>query len=307
MPDHTARERRHGLAFGLGAYLIWGLFPLYWPLLEPAGPLEILANRIVWSFVFLLIVLLLRREWSWVRPLLGDRRRLLMLTAAAVTVSLNWGVYIYGVNSGQVVQTSLGYFINPLVSVVFGVVLLGEHLRRLQWVAVGLGAIAVVVLTLDYGHLPWIALVLAFSFGTYGLVKKKLSMGAVESLSVETAILVLPALAFLVWATVAGQSTLTTEGPAHASIMMTTGVVTAVPLLLFGAAALRVPLVWVGLMQYLAPVMQFAIGVGIDHEPMPASRWVGFLLVWGALAIVVVDSVRARTTRDTAALTPVME
>jgi chloramphenicol-sensitive protein RarD len=301
------QDRRHGLAFGLSAYLLWGLYPLYWPLLEPAGPMEILANRIVWSFAFLLAVLLLRRRWGWLRPLVRDRRRLLLLAAAAITVSLNWGVFIYGVNSGQVVQTSLGYFINPLVSVVFGAVLLGENLRRTQWMAVGLGALAVAVLSVDYGHLPWIALVLAFSFGTYGLVKKTLAMGSVDSLAVETALLFLPALGFLLWGLMGGQGTLATEGPAHASIMVTTGVVTAIPLLLFGAAATRVPLIWVGLMQYLAPVLQFVIGVAVYGEPMPTSRWVGFVLVWTALVVVVVDSLLSRGRFGREALTPAVE
>ncbi len=294
--------RRQGLVYGLGAYLLWGVFPLYFPLLEPTTPLEILAHRIVWSLLVLLVVLTVLGKWSWIRPLLRDRRRMWLLPAAAVTIALNWGVYIYGVNSDQVVQTSLGYFINPLVSVLFGVVLLGERLRRWQWAAVVLGAVAVVVLTIDYGGLPWIALTLAISFGTYGLLKKTLDMGAVESLSAETAILTPFAATYLAVLMVNGSSAMQTEGPDMVALLAALGVITAVPLLMFGAAATRIPLTWIGLLQYTAPVLQFLIGVLVYDEPMPASRWVGFALVWSALAVLAVDSViavrRGRRTVD---------
>jgi chloramphenicol-sensitive protein RarD len=286
-------ERRRGLVFGLGAYLLWGVFPLYFPLLEPTSPVEILAHRIVWSFLVLLVVLTVTRRWSWIPPLRSDRRRLLLLAAAAITIALNWGVYIYGVNSNQVVQTSLGYFINPLVSVLFGVLLLNERLRRPQWMAVGLGAIAVVVLTVDYGGLPWIALVLAFSFGTYGLIKKILDMGAVESLSTETALLTPVAAGYLGVVMINGTSGMLSEGPQMSLLLASTGLVTVVPLLLFGAAATRIPLTWIGLLQYTAPVLQFLIGVLVYDEPMPASRWVGFTLVWCALLMLAVDSAAA--------------
>lgn len=285
--------RRQGLLYGLGAYLLWGVFPLYFPLLEPTTPLEILAHRIVWSLLVLLVVLSVMGKWSWIRPLLADRRRLALLCGAAVTIALNWGVYIYGVNSDQVVQTSLGYFINPLVSVLFGVALLGERLRRWQWGAVALGAVAVVVLTIDYGGLPWIALTLAISFGTYGLIKKTLDMGAVESLSAETAILTPFAATYLVVLLVGGDSAMQTEGASMFALLASLGVVTAVPLLMFGAAATRIPLTWIGLLQYTAPVLQFLIGVVIYDEPMPASRWIGFALVWSALVILAVESVTA--------------
>ena len=286
-------ERRRGLIYGLSAYLLWGIFPLYFPLLEPTTPLEILAHRIVWSLVFLLIVLAVSGRWSWIRPLLRDRRRMLLLPAASVTIALNWGVYIYGVNSGQVVQTSLGYFINPLVSVLFGVVLFKERLRAIQWAAVGLGGIAVIVLTVDYGGLPWIALTLAVSFGTYGLIKKTLDMGAVESLSAETAILTPVAAAYLGFLLVNGSSAMATDGPQMAFLLASLGVITVIPLLFFGAAATRIPLTWIGLLQYSAPILQFLIGVFIYDEPMPASRWVGFALVWSALVILAIDSIAA--------------
>ncbi len=286
-------EQRRGLLFGAAAYLAWGLFPLYFPLLEPAGPLEILANRIVWSLVVVALLLAFRRRWAWVKPLLRNRHQLLLLAAAALAITFNWGTYIYGVNSDQVVETSLGYFINPLVSIMFGVVLLHERLRRLQWFAVGIAAVAVLVLAIDYGRLPWIALILAFSFGTYGLLKKTIDMGALESLSVETTLLFLPAMGFLVYLNIDGSSALQEEGMRHATLLATTGLVTAIPLLFFGAAATRIPLSWIGLLQYSAPVIQFLIGVVVYDESMPASRWIGFSLVWCALVILAIDGVAA--------------
>ena len=300
MSEQTAGQHRKGLIYGTAAYLAWGLFPLYFPLLEPATPLEILANRIVWTLVFVAAVLVVRRQWGWVRPLLRDRRRLLLLTGAALTIAANWGTYIYGVNSDQVVETSLGYFINPLVSIMFGVLLLHERLRKLQWVAVGIGALAVAVLTIDYGRLPWIAVILAFSFGTYGLLKKTIDMGALESLSVETAILALPALGYLVFLTSAGTSALTTGSGALPLLLVSTGIMTALPLLCFGAAATRIPLSWIGLLQYIAPVIQFLIGVVVYREAMPASRWLGFTLVWIALTMLAIESVAVarRNRRD---------
>jgi len=298
--EQTSGQHRKGLIYGTAAYLAWGLFPLYFPLLEPATPLEILANRIVWTLVFVAAVLVVRRQWGWVRPLLRDRRRLLLLTGAALTIAANWGTYIYGVNSDQVVETSLGYFINPLVSIMFGVLLLHERLRKLQWVAVGIGALAVAVLTIDYGRLPWIAVILAFSFGTYGLLKKTIDMGALESLSVETAILALPALGYLVFLTSAGTSALTTGSGALPLLLVSTGIMTALPLLCFGAAATRIPLSWIGLLQYIAPVIQFLIGVVVYREAMPASRWLGFTLVWIALTMLAIESVAVarRNRRD---------
>ena len=286
-------EQRRGLLFGATAYLAWGLFPLYFPLLEPAGPLEILANRIVWSLAVVGTLLTMRRRWAWVGPLLRNRRQLLLLGGAAIAIALNWGTYIYGVNSDQVVETSLGYFITPLVSITFGVFLLNEHLRTWQWIAVALGAVAVVVLTIGYGRLPWLAFILAISFGTYGLIKKTTGLGSLESLSVETGLLFFPAIGFLIYLNVQGTSALQQEGPGKAALLATTGLVTAIPLLLFGAAAIRIPLTWIGLLQYFAPVLQFLIGVAIYNEPMPASRLIGFSLVWAALAILAVDSIAA--------------
>jgi len=279
-----------GITAGVAAYALWGLFPLYWPLLEPAAPLEILAHRIAWSLLFIVGLLAVAGGFRWIGAL--TRRQVGLLALAAVLVSVNWGTYIHGVTTDQVVETSLGYFINPLVSIALGVALLGERLRRLQWTAVAIGVVAVAVLTVDYGHVPVIALTLAFSFGLYGFVKKRAGVDGLQSLAVETALLVLPALAYLAWLQADGGGTLTTEGPGHVALLAGGGVATAVPLILFGVAAVRLPLTSVGLLQYLAPVIQLLIGVLVFSEPMPASRLAGFALVWVALALVSVDALR---------------
>ncbi|MET8000714.1 EamA family transporter RarD [Nonomuraea glycinis] len=293
MPD-----MRRGVLYGVAAYILWGLFPLYWPLLKPSGAVEILAHRMVWSLVAVVAILAVRRHWSWIKGLVAQPRKLGLLTLAAVIITVNWGTYIYAVNTGHVVEAALGYFINPLVSVVFGVVLLRERLRRLQWVAVGFGALAVLVLAVNYGRPPYMALVLAVSFGAYGLIKKQANVGAGESLTVETLVLLLPALGYLVFLQQAGQATFGTEGVGHLLLLVGAGVITAVPLMLFTAAANRVPLSTIGLLQYIAPVLQFLCGVLIAKETMPPSRWIGFSLVWLALAIFTYDSFRtARAAR----------
>jgi chloramphenicol-sensitive protein RarD len=285
-------NHRTGLAAGVSAYLLWGLFPLYWPLLEPAAPVEILAHRIAWSLVFVCGLLALTAGFGWVRTL--GRRRAGLLALAATLVTINWGTYIYGVNSEHVVETSLGYFINPLVTVLMGVLILGEHLRRLQWIAMGIAFVAVVVLTIDYGRPPWVALVLAFSFGTYGLLKKQAGVGAVESITLETLVIAPFAAAYIAWLVGTGESTFGSQGAGHAVLFTTTGIITAVPLMLFGAAAIRVSMVSLGLLQYLAPTIQFALGILVFDEAMPASRWIGFGLVWVALAIFTVEAVNHR-------------
>ena len=273
---------------------MWGLFPLYWPLLEPASAVEILGHRIVWSAITVVVVVSVLGRLNAVRGVLAVRRQRLLLGVAAVVISVNWATYIYGVNSGRVVETSLGYFINPLVTVLMGVVILHERLRPLQWAALGLAAVAVVVLTVDYGRPPWVALTLAFSFGTYGLAKKQAGVDAVESLTLETCFLAPVALGYLTWLGVTGQSTFVSDGAGHVLLLVSTGIVTVVPLLCFGAAAIRVSMVSLGLLQYLAPILQFALGVLWYHEAMPASRWIGFVLVWVALVVFTVEAVRHR-------------
>ncbi len=296
------REVRRGTVFGGLAYLLWGVFPLYFHALLPAGSIEILVHRVVWSLLVCLVLVAVLRDTSWIRPLLAAPRRLARLGFAAMFIAVNWGVYIYGVNSGQVVEASLGYFINPLVTVLLGVVLLRERLRRLQWVAVGLGAVAVVVLTVDYGHVPVIALVLAGSFATYGLMKKRIGvdLGALGSLTAETALLFPFAAAALVWLEVTGRGTMAHQPPWHGLLLASTGIATAVPLLMFAAAARRVPLTTIGLLQFTTPVLQLLCGVLLLGEHVPASRWVGFSIVWLALGVLTADQVRAARARSCA-------
>jgi chloramphenicol-sensitive protein RarD len=291
-------DMRRGVLYGIGAYVLWGLFPLYWPLLKPAGAIEILAHRIIWSLVVVGVILAARRHWRWIKDLGGGR--LALLATAAVVITVNWGTYIYAVNSGHTIEAALGYFINPLVSVLLGVIVLRERLRPWQWAAVAIGVVAVVVLAVDYGRPPWIALVLAGSFGTYGLLKKFAKTPSVESLTVETAVLFLPAVAYTIFQP---HQTFTGHGVDHIALLAGAGIVTAIPLMLFNSSATRVPLTVIGMLQYLAPILQFFIGLLIQHEAMPASRWVGFLLVWAALVILSVDAVRAarssrRRTRE---------
>ncbi|WP_037893584.1 EamA family transporter RarD [Streptomyces sp. NRRL WC-3626] len=292
MTGKSAAERRTGLLNGFAAYGMWGLVPLFWPLLKPSGAVEILAHRMVWSLFFVGAALLFIRRWAWLGELLRQPRRLALVAVAAAVITVNWGVYIWAVNSGHVVEASLGYFINPLVTIAMGVLLLKERLRTAQWAAVGVGAAAVVVLTVGYGQPPWISLCLAFSFATYGLVKKKVDLGGVESLAVESAIQFLPAVAYLVWLGTRGDATFGAEGAGHAALLAASGIVTALPLVCFGAAAIRVPLSTLGLLQYMTPVFQFLLGVLYFKEAMPPERWAGFALVWLALTLLTWDALR---------------
>ncbi|GAA0665907.1 EamA family transporter RarD [Streptomyces thermocarboxydovorans] len=303
MTGKSAAERRIGLLNGFAAYGMWGLVPLFWPLLKPAGAVEILAHRMVWSLFFVAAALLVARRWAWLGELLRQPRKLALITVAAAVITVNWGVYIWAVNSGHVVEASLGYFINPLVTIAMGVLLLKERLRPAQWAAVGIGAAAVLVLTVGYGRPPWISLCLALSFATYGLVKKKVNIGGLESLAAETAIQFLPALGYLLWLGSQGRSTFGAEGAGHAALLAATGIVTALPLVCFGAAAIRVPLSTLGLLQYLAPVFQFLLGVLYFKEAMPPERWAGFALVWLALTLLTWDALRTghRNARTLAA------
>ncbi|MFJ1811824.1 MULTISPECIES: EamA family transporter RarD [unclassified Streptomyces] len=292
MAGTSKSEGRTGLLNGLAAYGMWGLVPLFWPLLKPAGATEILAHRMVWSLAFVAAALLVVRRWAWAGELLRQPRRLGLVVIAAAVITVNWGVYIWAVNSGHVVEASLGYFINPLVTIAMGVLILKERLRPVQWAAVGVGFAAVLVLTIGYGRPPWISLTLAFSFAVYGLVKKKVNLGGVESLAAETAVQFLPALAYLVWLSTHGDLTFATEGGGHAALLASTGIVTAIPLVCFGAAAIRVPLSTLGLLQYLAPAFQFLLGVLYFGEAMPPERWAGFALVWLALVLLTGDALR---------------
>lgn len=297
-PDQAAVRQRQGLAYGVGAYTLWGLLPLYFMLLLPAGPVEIVANRVLWSLLFCAILLTVTRSWKTFGLVLKRPRTLGILSIAALLIAVNWLAYTFGVMSGQAVEASLGYYINPLVSVLLGVLILKERLRPLQWTAVGIGFLAVVVLTVAYGKLPWIALTLAFSFGFYGLVKKKVGAGvdSITSLSVETLVLAPFAAVTMVALTLNQAATVTGYGSAHFWLMAASGAVTAVPLVFFGASAARLPLTTIGMLQYLAPTLQLIIATLVLGERMAPERWLGFGLVWLGLLILTVDALRHTIT-----------
>lgn len=296
-------DQRKGFLFGLAAYLLWGLFPLYWKLLDSSGSLELLAHRLLWSLVTIAALVLVRRRFAQVRLILADPRRRWPLVAAAVLISVNWGGYIWGVNNGRVVETSLGYFITPLFAVLLGVLVLHERLRVTQWIAVGIAFVAVAVLTVENGRPPWVAIILAFSWGFYGLAKKKAGAGAIEGMALESGVMAPVALAFVAALAVQGQSTVTDHGGGYLALVLLTGPITAIPLLLFGAAATRISMTTLGLLNYVAPVMQFVVGVLVFREAMSSLRWAGFALVWVALVILTWDGLaRRRRTRAPAAV-----
>ncbi|GHJ50536.1 protein RarD [Catellatospora sp. TT07R-123] len=291
-------ELRLGYLYGLGAYIMWGFFPAYFKLLRPSGPFEVLAHRVVWSVLFMIILLSAVRGWRRIAELRHRPATLAGVALAGVLIGVNWATYIWAVNINRVVETSLGYFITPLVVIVAGVVILHERLRTAQWAAVGIGTVAVLVLTVDYGHPPWVALILAFSFSMYGLVKKRLGLPATDGLFVESAVLSLPALALLIWYARHDQLTFGHLSTGHSLLLAAAGALTAIPLLMFAGAANRLPLVSLGMLQYVAPTLQLALGVFLFHEPMPPVRLFGFGLVWVALAVFTWDGLRsARATR----------
>ncbi|MDQ0632902.1 chloramphenicol-sensitive protein RarD [Arthrobacter pascens] len=289
------KETTAGILFGVAAYSAWGLLPLYFLALMPANAVEIVANRVVWSLLFCVLLITATRSWPLLRAAFRDRSVFGTLTIAAALIAVNWLTYTYGVTTGQAVEASLGYFINPLVSVLLGVFVLKEKLRPLQWAAVGIGFVAVVVLTVSYGKLPWIALTLAVSFGLYGFVKKRVGpkVDAVTSLSVETMVLAPLAAATMVFLGLTGSATLTSQGPGHFWLLVASGVITAVPLLSFGASARRLPMTTIGLLQYFAPVLQFVVAVAVFREAMTLDRWIGFGVVWLALLVLTVDMLSA--------------
>lgn len=285
-------DSRRGIAYGVTAYVLWGLFPLYLPLLEPSGSVEILASRMVWSLATVLVILAVRRHWRWIPALLRSPRRMLLVVVAAALITVNWGVFIFAVNAGHTLDASLGYFIIPLVNVAFGVLVFRERLRPAQWAAVGLGTAAVVILTVDYGKLPWMGLTIAASFGTYGLMKKLIRLDGPEALTSETVALFLPALGVLIAMQAQGTATFGHVSGVHTLLMVGVGLLTAMPLLFFGACAIRVPMSTLAMLQYIAPVMQFLIGWLVFGEHMPPSRWIGFAIVWAALIVLTTDLLR---------------
>ena len=290
-------KNKLGLLFGVSAYSLWGAFPLYWPLLEPANPLEIVSHRAVWTLVFCFFVLAATKALKSTLATLKRPKVAAKLFATSVLISINWLVYIWATNNGHVVEASLGYYINPLIIIGFGVLLLKEKMRPLQWVAVSIASIGVLVLTIDYGRLPWIALTLAVSWGSYGLIKKQLGLGALEGLAIETFISAFFYLGYLIY--IGNQGTGQFGNSWGLTILlMSAGAVTAIPLLLFNGSTNRLPFTTIGLLQYITPTLQFSVGVWVRHEDMPTARWAGFLIIWIALTTLALDLVKSSRAVD---------
>ena len=284
-----------GLTFGAGAYLIWGSFPLLIQLSKFASPFETVVWRVLFGFLFAALLVTITKTWGQILALVKTPKKLVWVAVAAIFIFINWQVYVVAVVTGNVIETSLGYFINPLVTVMFAVVLLKEKLRRMQWVALGVGLIAVLVLTVDYGRPPWIAIILALSFGTYSLAKNRVgrNIGALQSFTIESATVLPIAIIQLIVVASFGPVMLL-SGPMEAAVLIGFGIMTAVPLILFGAAASRIPLSMIGFIQYLTPVLQFSAGYFILGEEMPPVRWIGFGLVWVSLVILTSDAFRRK-------------
>ncbi|HXF84295.1 MAG TPA: EamA family transporter RarD [Anaerolineales bacterium] len=285
-----------GILNGIAAYALWGFFPVYWKLLHQVPALQLLGHRIGWSFILLTIYLLFTRQWHEFRSAAFRPRTIGIYSIAGVLLSFNWLIYVWGVNAGFIVETSLGYFINPLLSVLLGVVFLRERLRTLQWVPVALAALGVIYLTVAYGRLPWIALSLAFTFGLYGFVKKLSPLGSLYGLTLETGIVFPVALTYLAFVGFNGSGAFMRNGVLVDLLLIGAGVVTTIPLLLFASAAKQIPLTIVGLLQYIAPTLQFLIGVLVYKEPFDTARLIGFGLVWAALLIFAIESYLANRT-----------
>lgn len=286
---HNHEQR--GMWFAIACYTIWGAFPLYFRLLAPTPALDILGHRVVWSFAFLLILLTVRREWAWLAPALQRPRTVGLYAAAGTILAVNWYTYIWGVNAGFVIETSLGYFINPLVSVMIGVLFLRERLRIGQWVAIAVAASGVLYLTVRYGQAPWIALVLAFTFGFYGLLKKHGTLRSMQGLTLETGALFLPAVVLLFYREGSGHPSLFAFGWGKTFLLLSTGLATVMPLVWFASAARLIPLSMLGILQYIAPTLQFLVGLLIFHEPFDQTRLIGFAMIWVALLIYSVEGV----------------
>lgn len=287
-------EQRRGFVYGLTAYLVWGLFPLYWKLLGNSGAIEVLSHRVLWSMVTIALLVVVLRKFGQVKALLREPRRRWPLIGAAVLISINWGTYIWGVHNDRIVETSLGYFITPLFTVLLGVLVLKEKLRGWQWTALAIAFLAVVGLTIENGRPPWVAIILTFSFGLYGLAKKQAGAGAIEGMAIETATVAPVALGAIVVLGLQGQSTVADHGAWYLIVVMLAGPITSIPLMLFGAASTRVSMTTLGLLNYITPSMQFALAVLLYHEAMSPMRWAGFGLVWFALALFTWDSMMHR-------------
>ncbi|MSO42850.1 MAG: EamA family transporter RarD [Candidatus Planktophila sp.] len=285
-------KNKTGLLFGVSAYVLWGLFPLYWPLLEPASALEIVSHRAVWTLVFCILILAITKSLSLASQILKRPKVTATLFLTTVLISINWLVYIWATNNGHVVEASLGYYINPLFIIAFGVFLLKEKMHRLQWASVAIAAVGVLVLAIDYGRPPWIAIALALSWGSYGVIKKQLGLGALEGLAIETLIASLPYLLYLLYIGNQGAGQFG-RGAGITILLISAGAITAIPLLLFNGSTTRLPLTVIGLLQYITPTLTFCIGVWIRHEDMSTAKWAGFFLIWVALSVLALDLVKS--------------
>ncbi|MFN2426474.1 MAG: EamA family transporter RarD [Candidatus Binatia bacterium] len=286
------REQR-GFLYGVGAYASWGVFPLYWKLVADVPVLQVISHRIVWSALMLAVFVAASGQAGELRAALLRPGVLATYATASLLIAVNWFGFIWAVGAGFIVETSLGYFINPLLSVLLAVFVLGESLRALQWVAVALAGAGVLYVALSHGQVPWISLLLAGTFALYGLVKKRAPLGSVQGLTIETGLLAFPAAALLLWSEQAGHAAFLHRAGLTDALLLGAGAVTVVPLLMFASAAQRIPLLWVGLLQYIAPTLQLAIGVLIYGEPFGHDRWIGFSLVWAALLLLAVEGVAA--------------
>lgn len=296
--------KNKGVLFALAAYILWGFFPLYFKAIQQVSALQILAHRIAWGFVFTLAVVLVLRQWKEFRASVFNRRTFLIYAGASVVLGINWFTYVWAVITNHVVESSLGYFINPIVSVLLGVIFLRERLRTFQWVAISMVTAGVVYLTITFGQLPWISLVLAVTFGFYGLLKKIAPLGALHGITLETAVLTIPSLVYLLIVNANGTGTFGHSTPLLDFLLVLSGPVTAIPLLLFATGARRIPLTTIGLLQYIAPTLQFLLGVLVFHEPFDQTRLIGFMIIWLALVLFSVENLLARRRTPSAAPIP---
>lgn len=296
--------KNKGVLFALAAYILWGFFPLYFKAIQQVSALQILAHRIAWGFVFALAVVLVLRQWKEFRASVFNRRTFLIYAGASVVLGINWFTYVWAVITNHVVESSLGYFINPIVSVLLGVIFLRERLRTFQWVAIAMVTAGVVYLTITFGQLPWISLVLAVTFGFYGLLKKIAPLGALHGITLETAVLTIPSLVYLLIVNANGTGTFGHSTPLLDFLLVLSGPVTAIPLLLFATGARRIPLTTIGLLQYIAPTLQFLLGVLVFHEPFDQSRLIGFMIIWLALVLFSVENLLARRRTPSTAPIP---
>lgn len=294
MAKQKRGESAQGIIYGFSAYIIWGIVPIYWPKLQPAGAVEILSHRVVWSLAVLLLFLAIKKRIKKAFSIFKDLKKLGLLSLASVMIAVNWGLFIWASVSGRILDSSLGYYINPLFSIGIGVLLLKEKLRRLQWVAIGIATIAILWLTVTLGTPPYVALALASTFSIYGYLKKKANVEAIDSLTVETVILAPLALGYFYYLSSIGQNSFGSNGTSHALWLASAGIITAVPLAMFGAAAIRIPLSTLGFIQYVGPTLQYIIGLYMFNEPMPRDRFIGFVFTWIAIGVISFDALRHR-------------